>query len=178
MTEQLVYIDGELYHADDFTSEELAHYGVKGMKWGRRKLRQKNNQAFNRYEERSNKSAAVYDRQVRDLKAKRKAGQIDRATYKAGKRKALDAFSEKETRYATQYSDVVKRNKAQRKDAIRKNRAKVADEASNYSRQSGKAYRRVLSSDINLARANGLSRGQALRNAYTGNYSRERIYNR
>lgn len=178
MTEQLVYIDGELYHADDFTSEELAHYGVKGMKWGRRKLRQKNNQAFNRYAERSNKSAAVYDRQVRDLKAKRKAGQIDRATYKAGKNKAFDSFAGKEARYASQYRDTVKRNKAKRKEAIKKNRAKAAEEAFNYSNQSGKGYRQFLSSDINLARANGLSRGQALRNAYTGNYSRERIYNR
>lgn len=36
---QLVSIGGELYHADDFTDEQLEHYGVKGMKWGRRKAR-------------------------------------------------------------------------------------------------------------------------------------------
>lgn len=33
----LIYIDGELYHAEDFSTEELLHYGVKGMKWGKRR---------------------------------------------------------------------------------------------------------------------------------------------
>lgn len=33
----LIYIDGELYHAEDFSTEELLHYGVPGMKWGKRR---------------------------------------------------------------------------------------------------------------------------------------------
>ena len=33
----LLYIDGELYHAEDFSTEELLHYGVPGMKWGKRR---------------------------------------------------------------------------------------------------------------------------------------------
>lgn len=35
MTELIVY-NGELYHAEDFSDEFLAHYGVPGMKWGKR----------------------------------------------------------------------------------------------------------------------------------------------
>lgn len=35
----LVYLNGELYHASDFSDEYLAHYGVKGMRWGKRKAR-------------------------------------------------------------------------------------------------------------------------------------------
>ena len=37
MTYELVYIDGELFHADQLSIETLSHYGVPGMKWGKRK---------------------------------------------------------------------------------------------------------------------------------------------
>ena len=37
MTYELVYINGELFHADQLSIETLAHYGVAGMKWGKRK---------------------------------------------------------------------------------------------------------------------------------------------
>ena len=33
----LIYIDGELYHAEDFSKEELLYYDVPGMKWGKRR---------------------------------------------------------------------------------------------------------------------------------------------
>ena len=32
----LIYIDGELFHAEDLSDEVLTHYGVPGMKWGKR----------------------------------------------------------------------------------------------------------------------------------------------
>lgn len=38
MSEYILTADGQLYHAD-YYNEELYHYGVKGMKWGRRKAR-------------------------------------------------------------------------------------------------------------------------------------------
>ena len=37
MPSELVYIDGELFHADQLSIETLSHYGVAGMEWGKRK---------------------------------------------------------------------------------------------------------------------------------------------
>lgn len=178
MTNQLVYIDGELYHADDFSDEELAHYGVKGMKWGRRKLRQKNRAALDSYLEKSKKSAADYDNTIKDLKAKRKSGQIDRATYRKNADKAFYDFVEQDNRYANQYRDTARRNRTERRDAIQKNGINALREIDAYSSERGKAYRKFLSNDVNLARANGLSRGQAVRNAYTQFYTNQRLYDR
>lgn len=178
MTDQLVYIDGELYHADDFTDEELAHYGVKGMKWGRRKLKQKNNEAFNRYSESANQTTRAYSNQVNDLRAKYKSGQIDRATFDAGKAEAFRSFKDARVKQHAAYASEVSRNKKQRREAIRNNARNALDEIEDYSSTPGKAYRRFLSNDVNLARANGLSRGQAVRNAYTQFYTNQRLYDR
>lgn len=36
---QLIPVEGELIHADEVGLDELYHYGVKGMKWGKRKIK-------------------------------------------------------------------------------------------------------------------------------------------
>lgn len=38
---ELVLYDGELWHAEDLSGDYLAHYGVKGMKWGQRRNNRK-----------------------------------------------------------------------------------------------------------------------------------------
>lgn len=175
---ELVYVDGALYHSEDMSDEFLAHYGVKGMKWGRRKLREKNNKAWDRYAEASNRAAASYAGQVSKAKMLKKSGQIDRQMYKQKKNEAFDRFSSRESAAANRYRETVKKNKLERKNAIRANKQALKADAKKRSSESGKQYRKLLSNHYNAARANGASRTQALVNTRTHNMTRQMIYNR
>lgn len=175
---ELVYVDGALYHSEDMSDEFLAHYGVKGMKWGRRKLREKNAKAWDRYEKNSNRAGLEYDNRVAKLKNLKRYGKIDRKTYKQLKNDALDRLSRRELEISGKYAETVKKNKLERKNAIRANKQALKADAKKRSSESGKQYRKLLSNHYNAARANGASRTQALVNTRTHNMTRQMIYNR
>lgn len=175
---ELVYLDGALYHSEDMSDEFLAHYGVKGMKWGRRKLREKNNKAWDRHERELNRAGLVYDNQVAKLKNLKGYGKIDRKTYKQQKNKALEKLASRENEITRKYVETVKKNKMERKNAIRANKQAFRADVKKRRSEPGKQYRKLINADYNAARANGASRTQALLNTYTGNISRELIYNR
>lgn len=175
---ELVYLDGALYHSEDMSDDFLAHYGVKGMKWGRRKLREKNNKAWDRHEREINRAGMAYDNQVAKLKVLKGYGKIDRKTYKSQKNKALEKLASRENEITSKYVEAVKKNKMERKNAIRANKQALKADAKKRSSESGKQYRKLLSNHYNAARANGASRTQAWVNTHTGNMSREMIYNR
>lgn len=175
---ELVYLDGALYHSSDISDEHLAHYGVKGMKWGRRKLRAKNNQAWDRHEKSLNRAGLEYDNRVAKLKNLKRYGKIDRKTYKQKKSEALNRLSRRENEITGKYVETVKKNKMERKNAIRANKQALKADAKKRSSESGKQYRKLLSNHYNAARANGATRTQAWMNTHTGNISRQMIYNR
>lgn len=174
----LVYVDGALYHSEDMSDAFLAHYGVKGMKWGRRKLREKNKKAWDRYAEAANRAADSYAGQVSRAKMLKKSGRIDRQMYERKKNEAFDRFSSRESAAANGYRETVKKNKMERKNAIRANKQAFRADVKKRRGEPGKQYRWLINSDYNAARANGASRTKSLLNAYTGNISRELIYNR
>lgn len=95
----LIYIDGELYHAEDFSTEELLHYGVPGMKWGKRKAaRQERASIRQGTKERIQRNNAEYTSSLKKLESKHvgiekklvsdhKAGKIDSKTFEAKRSK-------------------------------------------------------------------------------------------
>ena len=66
MTE-LVYINGELFHAEDLSEETLSHYGVPGMKWGKRKASGPSgpSRRTNRLEKSATRKSAALDKNRR-----------------------------------------------------------------------------------------------------------------
>ena len=66
MTE-LVYINGELFHAEDLSEDILSHYGVPGMKWGKRKSSGAGgpSRRTNRLEKRAAQKSAALDKNRR-----------------------------------------------------------------------------------------------------------------
>lgn len=174
----LVYVNGALYHSEELSDDFLAHYGVKGMKWGRRGLKAKNKEAWGRYANESNRAAASYAGQVRKAKQMKKYGLIDRSTYKQKRNEAYDTFSKRQADAASRYVSDVKQNKADRKAAIKNNKRAFNNTVSEYKNESGKVYRHLLNKNYLGARAAGKTRGQAYREAYTGRTRKEMIYDR
>lgn len=95
----LIYIDGELYHAEDFSTEELLHYGVPGMKWGKRKAaKQERSNIRQGTKQRIQQNNVEYSRSLKKLESKHvgvekklvsdhKAGKIDSKTFEAKRAK-------------------------------------------------------------------------------------------
>lgn len=84
MTE-LVYINGELFHAEDLSNDALAHYGVPGMKWGKRRG---NPNYVSRNTKRFEKDAEKYERKA--AKAKLKFRQRSHASDAKGAREMAE----------------------------------------------------------------------------------------
>lgn len=176
MTE-LVYLNGELFHAEDLSEDTLSHYGVKGMKWGKRTLRKSNVEVSKKHNAIQKSISAEYKAKKTKIKADYKMGKIDKATAKAAIRKAGDKYVDKSDKAFDRNLAIQTGNVKKRKQAIKSNKTNLKAANKAY-RKEGPMARRLLSNRVTEARATGATRKQALANAYTGNYTKKMIYDR
>ena len=176
MTE-LVYVNGELFHAEDLSEDTLAHYGVAGMKWGKRTLRKKNAEVSGKHLAIQKSITAEYKAKKAKIKADYKTGKIDKATAKAAIRKTGDKYVNISDKAFERNAAIQDGNFKKRKQAVKSNKADLKAANKAY-RKEGPVARRLLSNRVTEARATGATRKQALANAYTGNYTKKMIYDR
>ena len=176
MTE-LVYVNGELFHAEDLSDEVLTHYGVPGMKWGKRTLRKKNVEVTKKHVAIQKSISADYNAKKAKIKADYKTGKIDKATAKAAIRKTADKYGAKSDKAFERNAAIQDGNYKKRKQAVKSNKANLKSANKAY-RKEGPVARRLLSNRVTEARATGATRKQALANVYTGNYTKKMIYDR
>lgn len=179
MSDEMIYYDGALYHADDFSDEFLAHYGVPGMKWGRRKARSEK-RAINK--EYRNKISSLNNKSNSDYK-------VANNQYKAGKiskEQRNKKYDDIERKYEKNYDNLLteRGNKKRavnyrRKQAIKANKANYkANYKAARKKNPVKTNPFLIDSRYTSARANGANKKQALANVYTRSYDRKSIYNR
>lgn len=165
MSEYILTADGQIYHAD-YYNKELYHYGVKGMKWGRRKAS---------YE--TSDIRKSYDQAKANKKAARKAYNKAYDKYAAN---PLNAFTKKG---AKKWDDVLDKAKASnkadqeykqakkaRKKAINNTARKIEQNASFRDRMlynsatHKKAAKYVVDNNMSVAEATKKAKGDAWKN--------------
>lgn len=165
MSEYILTADGQIYHAD-YYNEELYHYGVKGMKWGKRKASYETSDIRKRYDQaKANKKAAwksyskAYDKyQMNPLNPFTKKGN-ERWNDVLNK---ADASSKADKQY--------KQAKKARKKAIKSTARKLEQNASfsdkmmYNSATRKKAAKYVVDNNMSVAEATKKAKGDAWKN--------------
>lgn len=172
----LIYHNGELWHAEDLSDDVLMHYGVKGMKWGKRTMRKQQLKPLKKqYVRDLDNQNYDYMRKVVGLRLAKSDGKIDKSTYRAKTRGADDAFNKSAAERQAKYRADVEAVKA----AIKANRQQYKQ---NYKQARAanpiKTNPLLINPLYTSARANGANRKQALANVYTKQYTKRAIYDR
>ena len=165
MSEYILTADGQIYHAD-YYNEELYHYGVKGMKWGKRKARYETSDIRKRYDQaKANKKAAwksyskAYD--------KYQANPLNTFT-KKGTERWNDVLNKADASYKAdkQYKKVKKERKQAIKSTARdiERRANYKDKMVYNSATYKKAAKYVVDNNLTVAEATKKAKGAAQRN--------------
>lgn len=165
MSEYILTADGQIYHAD-YYNEELYHYGVKGMKWGRRKARYETSDIRKRYDQaKANKKAA--NKAFNKAYNKYAANPLNAFT-KKGNERWNDVYNKAS---ASGGADLeYKRAKKARKKALKSARRDIESKASfsdkmlYNSATRKKAAKYVVDNNMSVAEATKKAKGDAWKN--------------
>lgn len=165
MSEYILTADGQIYHAD-YCNDELYHYGVPGMKWGRRKAKYETSNIRKRYDSaKANKKAA--NKSFNKAYNKYQANPLNSFTKKGRERWAdvLDKAS------ASGKADLAyKSAKKARKKAIKntardiESKASFKDKMTYNSATYKKAAKYVVDNNMTVAEATKRAKGDAWKN--------------
>lgn len=165
MSEYILTADGQIYHAD-YYNDELYHYGVKGMKWGKRKARYETSDIRKRYDQaKANKKAA--NKSFNKAYNKYAANPLNAFT-KKGNERWNDVYNKAS---ASGNADLeYKRAKKARKKALKSARRDIESKASfgdkmMYSSATRKkAAKYVVDNNMSVAEATKKAKGDAWKN--------------
>ena len=165
MSEYILTANGQIYHAD-YYNEELYHYGIKGMKWGKRKARYETSDIRKRYDQaKANKKAA--NKSFNKAYNKYAANPLNAFT-KKGNERWNDVYNKAS---ASGNADLeYKRAKKARKKALKSARRDIESKASfgdkmmYNSATRKKAAKYVVDNNMSVAEATKKAKGDAWKN--------------